>query len=154
MIIVSFSNLNLIASSDRKEIKDFTSFFLTNCMETYLNSKETYYIHIEICSKLNGEKGRCEVESAETKRGKYKEYLISIKKSKKIINLLETLGHELTHVRQYMSGQLNFGKDVNHSIWDGKAYDERKLSYWMYPWEIEAYGMERCMYELWRQNKK
>jgi len=55
--------------------------------------------------------------------------------------LLETLAHEMTHVKQYARGQLRFKK--NKAIWLGKK--PRKLKYYQRPWEIEAMSKEKVL---------
>lgn len=48
--------------------------------------------------------------------------------------------HELTHVKQYVSGDLVIdGKDA---VWKGKRYDN-SVSYENRPWEVEARNNER-----------
>lgn len=64
-------------------------------------------------------------------------------------DVLTTIAHELIHLMQYESGRLESnGKDV--MVWEGKEYriDGPVLpsEYYSYPWEIEAYGMEKIYY--------
>jgi hypothetical protein len=153
MIIVSFSNQEILSLEQKKEVDIFIQFYIDKLLSKQNKSSKKYYIHIEFCSRLEGKKGETEVESDETEKGKYKEYLILIKKSNHSEGFLQTIAHELTHVKQYMEGRLNFGKDMNHTIWNGKTYDERKISYWFHPWEIDAYGTEKCIYELYLEKK-
>lgn len=60
-----------------------------------------------------------------------------------------TLFHELTHLRQYATGQL---RDLNNGTtnWRGKNFPA-DTNYWLQPWEIEAQGMERSVYQLFVQ---
>jgi hypothetical protein len=59
---------------------------------------------------------------------------------------LLTLFHELTHLRQYATGQLKdkYNGDQN---WKGQVYPYES-EYWMVPWELEAQGMELTAYQL------
>ena len=52
--------------------------------------------------------------------------------------ILETLGHEMVHVKQYARRELHPTTDA----WMGKTYNPKKISYWDLPWEIEAHGRE------------
>lgn len=61
-------------------------------------------------------------------------------------SLLTILGHEMVHVKQYARGQLKDMHRYTGTKWMGKNYNCHKMSYWDYPWEIEAYGMERGLY--------
>lgn len=64
--------------------------------------------------------------------------------------MLRSVAHEMIHVKQYITGQM---VDEEHSvIWDGVHYpviDQEKAKYEEQkdlPWEIEAYGRERSLY--------
>ena len=53
-------------------------------------------------------------------------------------NFLDTVFHELTHVRQMIDGRLRHSEDGEQFIWDGVVYDSDV--YWLAPWEVEANG--------------
>jgi len=73
--------------------------------------------------------------------------------------LLTTIAHEMIHVKQYEYGQLVASEeaDKNIFIWNGDEYDwtggVARSTYFSAPWEVEAYGMERALYELWLENE-
>jgi hypothetical protein len=57
--------------------------------------------------------------------------------------LLELLAHEMVHVEQYARGRLDYTrKHYDIKRWEKKEYDTRKKPYWLWPWEVEAYGKE------------
>jgi hypothetical protein len=68
--------------------------------------------------------------------------------------ILETLAHEMVHVKQYVNGELN----DRLSAWCGVKVDSTKVDYWSHPWEIDAFGREtgllykyatsRCLWEI------
>jgi len=63
--------------------------------------------------------------------------------------MVATLAHELVHVKQYVYGEyVKFTRaDKEHLIkWCGKYIDHQTTPYWEYPWEIEACGLEVCLY--------
>ena len=152
-ILISFDYNHSFSSKKKKKIDNFIEFCIDRLLPKQKASKQNYYIHFEFHAKMKL-KGETEVESDTSQKGRYKEYIVTIKKDKDFAEILQTIAHELVHVKQYAEGTLNFGKDLNHSIWKGKVYDEKKISYWELPWEIEAYGMERCLYELWFEERK
>jgi hypothetical protein len=55
---------------------------------------------------------------------------------------LEVIAHEMTHLKQYAKGELDYSNWVDLKKWHGKLVDFGKLSRWDYPWEIEAIGRE------------
>lgn len=70
------------------------------------------------------------------------QFLVKISGNQPDHEILETLFHELTHVRQYLCGEL---EDVNPQVayWKGTRYqgdfeDTESPEYWTAPWEVEA----------------
>ena len=63
---------------------------------------------------------------------------LEIDKTQSLRGLLETIAHEMVHVKQYARGELSADKHV----WMGKTYDPEEINYWDLPWEIEAHGRE------------
>jgi hypothetical protein len=57
--------------------------------------------------------------------------------------LIQTLAHEMVHVRQIAKGQLSYdGKKV---FWKGKRYYPKRMSYYDHPWEIDAWRNEKVL---------
>lgn len=57
--------------------------------------------------------------------------------------MMQTLAHEMVHVKQYLRGELD--SSGNKYKWKGRNADG-----WQYdnqPWEKEAYGREKALYE-------
>lgn len=70
-------------------------------------------------------------------------------------NTLLCLGHELVHVKQYVTGEM---KDITASdcMYKGQIYtncDNEDENYWLAPWEIEAYGHEKGLFELFKKTQ-
>lgn len=68
------------------------------------------------------------------------EYCVEISDTLNLKDQLITLFHELTHVRQFMLGHLNY--DDSKLSWEGEQYGCEE------PWEYEAYKYEKIIYEL------
>jgi hypothetical protein len=64
---------------------------------------------------------------------------------------LDTLAHELVHVKQYTTGQLRVYDEKNVK-WKSKKYSVGKnLNYWFEPWEVEARGLSWAMVNRWAE---
>jgi len=61
-------------------------------------------------------------------------------------NTLIVLAHEMVHVKQYAKGEMKDYLRAKRVKWRGKVYDDNQMSYWDYPWEIEAHGREKGLY--------
>lgn len=53
------------------------------------------------------------------------------------VNAIETLSHELIHMKQYYDQKLVINKDT--VIWNGGIFETMNVKYEQYPWEIEAF---------------
>jgi hypothetical protein len=68
-----------------------------------------------------------------------------------IRSTLSTIAHEMVHVKQYATGELVdyvLPSKTNKCRWRGKVrknYDN-PIEYWSLPWEVEAHGLEKCLY--------
>lgn len=62
---------------------------------------------------------------------------------------LITLFHELSHVRQYASGDLKIRP--GYDIWKGEKFVHGTVNYWDEPWEREALSIELGAYTLFHE---
>lgn len=66
--------------------------------------------------------------------------------------LLETIAHEMVHVKQYARGELYQGSRVNKHRWQG-SWLNTDPDYWDQPWEIEAHGREVGLFVRWAESE-
>ena len=63
--------------------------------------------------------------------------------------MLETVAHEMVHVKQYARREMNdFAFKEVHYKWKGKLVPD-STDYWDLPWEIEANGREVGLFIRW-----
>ena len=97
--------------------------------------------------------GSCGAEGYNTKN-EPREFLIEIHPGIGARDILETLAHEMVHVKQLVYHETN----DELSVWKGKRVNSDLLDYWHHPWEIEAHGredglltkfaMQECLWEV------
>lgn len=97
--------------------------------------------------------GSCGAEGYNTKN-EPREFLIEIHPGIGARYILETLAHEMVHVKQLVYHETN----DELSVWKGKRVNSDLLDYWHHPWEIEAHGredglltkfaVEECLWEV------
>jgi hypothetical protein len=97
------------------------------------------------------EYGFASVQSFNSKNQPRK-FLIEIHPGIGVRAILETLAHEMVHVKQYITGETN----DELSKWHGRKINSDAVDYWDHPWEIDAYGREPgltykfiCKNQLW-----
>jgi hypothetical protein len=72
------------------------------------------------------------------KRKQPREFLIEIHSGIGAKLILETLAHEMVHIKQYIMNEIDDGL----TKWKNKKIDSNIVDYWDHPWEIDAYGRE------------
>ncbi len=105
-----------------------------------------------------------------------REFDMNIDSSFGRVSILQCISHELVHLHQYATNRVydliltgkrsDFPKSRQHLIhesvndtciidtrWDGMYYatEGSKLHYYETPWEIDAHGKERGLYQRWMQ---
>lgn len=121
--------INIVGGSrsQKKHAQSMVEF----CVKTLMPRMRTLDITVKLC-KPQGAMGYClETDNDRT-------FEIELDKTQSMRNLLETLAHEMVHVKQYARRELHPSTD----LWCGKTVNPKKVSYWDLPWEIEAHGRE------------
>ena len=68
--------------------------------------------------------------------------------------MLETVAHEMVHVKQFARNELYEPSAKQGSRWNGKWFSPRQKcvkDYWDQPWEIEAHGRECGLFVRWAE---
>jgi hypothetical protein len=69
------------------------------------------------------------------------DFTIQIDPDQKIQLLLNSLAHELVHVKQWTRGEFyQLQRERSVYKFNGQRFDTKKMDYWDTPWEIEAHG--------------
>jgi hypothetical protein len=75
---------------------------------------------------------------------------LEIHSKMKLRKILETIAHEMVHVKQYARGELYQGARIAKHRWQGK-WISNNVDYWDQPWEIEAHGREAGLFIRWAE---
>ena len=93
-------------------------------------------VFIEDAYMLDGAKGVCEY-SKKSGQIDISFKALYVKQTDKR-ELADTMIHEIMHSSQYETGRMIDVTGTNITIFDGKEYNRKGMSYDAYPWEIEA----------------
>jgi hypothetical protein len=79
-----------------------------------------------------------------------REFTIRIDSTQDETAMMETVAHEMVHVKQYARGELKDFFSTNKVCkWQGGNINISKMDYYDQPWEIEAHGREKGLYMRW-----
>jgi hypothetical protein len=125
--------------SQKKYVRSMIKF----CCKTLMPRMHTLDITVKLTSP-KGAMGYClELDNNRT-------FEIEVDRNMRLRKLLETIAHEMVHVKQYARRELH----PVHDTWCGKTYNPKKVSYWDLPWEIEAHGREVGLFVRWAEKYK
>lgn len=69
-------------------------------------------------------------------------FTVEVKRDLSEKEKLRSIAHELVHIRQYATGQLN----EEMTLWEGQSVNPDVIPYLEQPWEIEAYALGDKLY--------
>ena len=125
-----------------KSQKKYARSMVKFCIKTLMPRMKTLDITVKL-KNPNGAMGYClELDDNRT-------FEIEADKKLRMRKLLETIAHEMVHVKQYARRELH----PVHDTWCGKTYNPKKTSYWDLPWEIEAHGREVGLFVRWAEQE-
>ena len=111
------------------------------CIKMLMPRMKTLDITVKLCSP-KGALGYCLAEDKRT-------FEIEVDRTLRLRRLLETVAHEMVHVKQYARNELH----VEYAkCWKNEFYT--KTDYWDCPWEIEAHGRELGLFIRWAELHK
>lgn len=126
-----------------KNQKKYARSMVKFCIKTLMPRMKTLDITVKL-KNPKGAMGYClELDDNRT-------FEIEADKKLRLRKLLETIAHEMVHVKQYARRELH----PVHNTWCGKTINPKKISYWDLPWEIEAHGREAGLFVRWAEQEK
>lgn len=81
---------------------------------------------------------------------KAREFEIQLRRKRSTKGTLQTLAHEMVHLKQFAKGELN----DEHTKWKGNKIDAEAVDYHDLPWEIEASSYEYILYALYKEYRQ
>lgn len=94
-----------------------------------------------------------ERKKGESQQNTKRSYTIRLDSRLRNLALIRVLAHEMIHVAQYLSGQLEDLEPCGIVRWGKRKYDMGRVKYEHHPWEIQAFKLEKKLakqfIELW-----
>jgi len=132
----------------RDELKIAIKYFARNLMSERLCKNLTISLKSDINYSVDGSS----VWVDSNNRPREFEIIINSRIGKR--RQLITLAHEMVHIKQHAKGELKSLLFRREERWHGSYIKENEMSYFEKPWEIEAYGRELGLYQMYMQWKK
>jgi hypothetical protein len=139
-------------SGTTKKIADLTESLVHYCADK-LKIKDSVVIDVEFSRTLYKEDGILGEVDFDDSNHKPKEFTITVDSTGSKRRMMETIAHEMVHVKQYSKGELVDLSRSNSTRWQNNIID-KSTNYWDLPWEIEAHGKELGLFIRWAEDKE
>ena len=142
--------LSIVGCPDKKNFRPYVKRAAFFYAEQLLTPKmlENVYLRIKFNPKIEAY-GYAEILEYNESR-KAREFEIELHPGIGAAEILKTLAHEMTHIKQFAYNETN----ENLTRWKGLRVDPDNLEYWVQPWEIEAHGMESGLFTKFATKEK
>ena len=146
-MICSFSKS--IPNKDRKLLEDASEFYLKalNISKSVLNNTMLIFSYVDMDFVASVRK----INSG----GKYNAFKVFISTRQAEDPVLQSLAHEMVHVKQMLLGELEEEDDDEHAKWNNTTMSINVSidEYYELPWEKEAYAKEEELYGAYLNGK-
>lgn len=139
------------SKSQRKYIPSIIEF----CIDTMMPRMKDIQIDVRV-KKLAGDAyGYClaDPEGDASRLDRPRHFELEIHNKMPLRKFLETICHEMVHVKQYARGELYESSRQSKHRWQGN-WIRKDPDYWDCPWEIEAHGREAGLFIRWADKNK
>ena len=135
----------------RKLVRSIAHWVSRKSMDVRLRTSGTVNIVIQKDLYLKEKvQGLSWIDDEEYRPRKFK---IQVEEQSKLRHMLETIAHEMIHIKQWASGDMYEYSDGYRTKFKKKAYNTKKMDYWDAPWEVEAHGKEVGMFVRWSEEE-
>jgi len=131
-------------------MEDATEFFAKKLMGTRLANLLNIRVHVRKTTMCDKTRGQVTLHATGSRR--QRDYKIELNYAKGLHQCIETLGHEMVHVRQKAKDQLQYrynyttGKIMARWI-NNPVMPVEEIPYIDRPWEIEARKLQKGLYK-------
>ena len=133
-----------------KKISDLTESLVNYCAKK-LKLKDSISIDVEFSKTLYKEDGILGEVDFDDSNHRPKEFTITVDSTGSKRRIMETIAHEMVHVKQYSKGELVDLSRSGETRWQNKMVSNN-TNYWDLPWEIEAHGKELGLFIRWAED--
>jgi len=153
MATLNFKGLSSLPKEEQTHIKSLIQYVLDRFFTKRLqNNLEIHLVFDKDLFQRERIYGDCIWEDQHYKP---REFTVRIDSSQKLKMILNTLAHELTHVKQWAKGEM-FELQLQRKVYRFRKEDfnTRNMDYWDLPWEVEAHGRAVTLLIQWAIHSK
>jgi hypothetical protein len=139
-------------SGANEKVTDLTESLIHYCANK-LKIKDSVIIDVEFSKTLYKEDGILGEVDFDDSNHRPKEFTITVDSTGSKRKIMETIAHEMVHVKQYSKGELIDMSRSGQTKWQNVPVN-KQTNYWDQPWEIEAHGKELGLFIRWAEDSE
>jgi hypothetical protein len=141
-----------VTKKEQWYIKDLCEFIAEKFFTKRLREKLEINVKLSNYLRDEGFLGDCVWEDQHYKP---REFTLNIDREGRIAQILNTVAHEMVHVKQMAKGEFYqlMRKPSGIHKFNGRTLDQNKIDYWDQPWEIEAHGRAIGLVNQWARDR-
>jgi|TARA_R110002074_G_scaffold28135_3_gene81134 hypothetical protein len=133
-----------------KTQKKHTQTMVEFCVKLLMPRMKTLEINVHIKDFKEDDSYGYAIATNEACDVRPREFDVDINKHTRLRRLLETVAHEMVHVKQFARGELYQSSVTAKHRWQGN-WQRGEKHYYDLPWEIEAHGREIGLFVRWAE---
>ena len=147
--------MNVYITGGNKNLRELAHSLVDYCADKMFsdNLRNKLVLDIEFSKTLYKEDGILGEIDFEDSNHKPKEFTMTVDTTVSKRRILETIAHEMVHMKQYAKGELVDLSRCGSIRWQDRLIDS-ETNYWDLPWEIEAHGRELGLFIRWAEANK
>ena len=147
--------MNVYITGGNKNLRALTHSLIEYCADKLFstNLKHKITIDVEFTRTLYKEDGLLGEVDFEDNNHRPKDFTMVVDCTGPQRRVMETIAHEMVHIKQYAKGELVDLSRCGSTRWMENIVD-KNTNYWDLPWEIEAHGKELGLFIRWAEDKK
>ena len=138
MIKINFNGH--VPAKNQAVIRNAASYFMQELLPT--RKANNTFLQVRFLKMTPDFNGFCQIHEDEENDYNPKMFTIDMNGKLSIEDMIETLAHEMVHMRQFRNKELGYRE--KHTNFNGTAYSIN-MPYKKQPWEKEAYKLEKTL---------
>ena len=136
------------SKTQKKYAKSIIDFCANKLMSKRLANSLIIKLHFTPLYEKHKQMGNCIWEDDSYRP---KEFFLEIDPGARLRRVLESICHEMVHVKQFAKGEMRDLAGADRVSFLGQKYDLSADEYFERPWEIEAHGRELGLFIRWAE---
>jgi len=136
-----------------KQLRELSESIAEFCASKLFSKKlsHTLTLDIELSKTLLKEDGILGEIDFDDSNHRPKEFTMTVDCSVSKRKIMETIAHEMVHLKQYAKGELVDLERCGSTTWQRTKINS-ETNYWDLPWEVEAHGKELGLFVRWAEH--